>query len=82
MTPYPAILHNCHCPWVKESLKNGKSEIPPRFCECSAGFHKKRYELIFGQPLKAEIIQSVLKGDDWCKIAIHLPAEAVPEAIE
>jgi len=63
----------CHCPWVKESLKNGPSDIPPRFCDCSAGFHKKRWEVIFGQPLEAEIVESVLKGDDRCKIAIHLP---------
>ena len=63
----------CHCPWVKESLKNGASEIPVRFCDCSAGFHKKRWEVIFDQPLRAEIVESVLQGDDWCKIAIHLP---------
>jgi hypothetical protein len=29
--------------------------------------------VIFGQKLKAEVIESVLQGDDWCKIAIHLP---------
>jgi len=63
----------CHCPWVKASLKNGKAQIPATFCSCSAGFHKKRWEVILEQPLKAEIVESVLKGDDWCKIAIHLP---------
>lgn len=64
----------CHCPWVKEALKDGDSEISPAFCSCSAGFHKKRWEVLLEQPLKAEIVESVLKGDDWCKIAIHLPA--------
>jgi len=63
----------CHCPWVKESLKNGDSDIPARFCDCSAGFHKKRWEVIFDQPLESEIVESVLKGDKWCKIGIHLP---------
>lgn len=63
----------CHCPWVKEALKSGDARISPTFCSCSAGFHKKRWEVIFGQPLRAEIVESVLKGDKWCKIAIHLP---------
>ncbi len=63
----------CHCPWVKEALRTGDSGIPALFCQCSAGFHKKRWEVILGQPLKAEIVESVLNGDPWCKIAIHLP---------
>jgi hypothetical protein len=71
--PVEKRYHYCHCPWVKESLKNGASDIPGTFCNCSGGFHKKRWEVIFGQKLKAEVIESVLQGDDWCKIAIHLP---------
>lgn len=63
----------CHCPWVKEALKTSDAGISPTFCSCSAGFHKKRWEVIFDQPLRAEIVESVLKGDEWCKIAIHLP---------
>ena len=63
----------CHCPWVKDGLKDGPAGIPPVFCNCSAGFHKKRWEVILGQPLKAEIVESILSGDEWCKIAIHLP---------
>ena len=69
----------CHCPWVKESLKDGPSDIPTNFCTCSAGFHKKRWEVIFGQKLEAEIIESVLQGDNRCKIAIHLPEGFFPE---
>lgn len=63
----------CHCPWVKESLRGGASQIPTTFCNCSAAFHKKPWEVIFDQPLEAEIVESVLQGDMWCKIAIHLP---------
>jgi hypothetical protein len=71
--PQKKRYHYCHCPWAKESLKEGASDIPATFCQCSAGFHKRRWEVIFGQKLKAEVIESVLQGDDWCKIAIHLP---------
>jgi len=77
--PVEKAYHYCHCPWAKESLKEGPSAVPPTFCNCSAGFHKKPYEVIFGQPLEAEVLESVLAGDPWCKFAIHLPPEAVPE---
>ncbi len=73
--PQKKRYYYCHCPWVKESLKAGPSDIPAGFCQCSAGFHKRRWEVIFGQKLKAEVIESVLQGDDWCKFAIHLPEE-------
>jgi hypothetical protein len=74
--PQKKRYHYCHCPWVKEALKEGEANISSTFCTCSAGFHKKRWEVIYGQSLKAEIVESVLKGDDWCKIAIHLPVNA------
>jgi hypothetical protein len=70
----------CHCPWVRESLKEGDVRVSPTFCQCSAGFHKKSWEVIFEQRLEAEIVETVLKGDPWCKIAIHLPEEALPGA--
>jgi hypothetical protein len=63
----------CHCPWVRESLREGDVTVSPTFCQCSAGFHKKPWEVVFDQPLRAEVVESVLKGDRWCKFAIHLP---------
>ncbi len=67
----------CHCPWVRESLKNGKPNIPAFFCNCTAAWNKCSWEGIFEQRLKAEIIESVVMGDKWCKIAIYLPESAV-----
>jgi len=63
----------CHCPWVKESLKGGVLKVSPLFCQCSAGFHKKPYEVIFGESIKAEVLANVLNGDLFCRFAIHLP---------
>jgi hypothetical protein len=65
----------CHCPWVRESLRAGDVQVSPTFCQCSAGFHKKAWEVILDRPLEAEIVESVLLGDPWCKIAIQLPEE-------
>jgi hypothetical protein len=65
--------HYCHCPWVKESLLTDDVRVSPMFCLCSAGFHKKYWEGVFGQPVQADVVETVLQGDPWCKFAIHLP---------
>lgn len=74
-SPQEKAYHYCHCPWAKESLRDGPSKISPTFCHCSAGFHKKPYEVIFGRNLKADVLETVLAGDPWCTFAIHLPEE-------
>ena len=66
----------CHCPWVREAIPAGELEISPNFCKCSAGFHAKYWQAAFGQPLKVEVVESVLQGDEWCKFKIHVPQEA------
>ena len=71
--PLEKRYHYCHCPWAKESLRPGSLKVSATFCQCSAGFHKKPYEVIFGQTLKADVLQSVLNGDLVCRFAIHLP---------
>ena len=67
----------CHCPWVRESLRAGEVQVSPAFCNCSAAFHKKPYEVIFDRPLEAEVLETVLKGDPWCRFAIRLPQGVV-----
>jgi len=67
----------CHCPWVREALRSGDVAISPVFCNCSAAFHKKSWEIIFGQSLRAEVVESILNGDDQCKLAIHLPRDII-----
>lgn len=65
----------CHCPWARESLREGEARVSAAFCQCSAGYHKKPWEVILGQPIKAEVLESVLKGDLRCRFALHLPLE-------
>ncbi len=64
----------CHCPWVREAIKSS-TEISPEFCYCSAGFEKRLWDVIFDRPVKADVLQTVLKGDLICKFAIHIPGE-------
>jgi len=63
----------CHCPWARESLLFPAGPVNKEFCRCSAGFHKKPWEVALGQPLKCEVIESVLAGDDRCRFKLQLP---------
>jgi hypothetical protein len=62
----------CHCGCVREGIRSGL-KVSPNFCYCSAGFHKRPWEIIFDEPLKADVIKSLLKGDLVCRFAIHVP---------
>jgi predicted hydrocarbon binding protein len=62
----------CHCPRVREVLK-GAETIPVIYCYCGAGFYKGIWEEILQEPVKVEVLESVLRGDDVCTFAIYLP---------
>ncbi len=66
-------FYACHCPWARQSIKNGNLHLDPVFCYCSGGYVKKPWEVIFGQTLKVELLESVIKGDFHCRFAVHLP---------
>lgn len=63
----------CHCPWARESILSKDGPVPAEFCRCSAGFHKKPWEAIFGSGITCEVLESVLAGDDRCRFRIDLP---------
>jgi hypothetical protein len=63
----------CHCPWAREAIKNGNIRLNAVFCNCSGGFSKKPWEVIFGQTLQVDLLESALKGDYRCRFAVHLP---------
>jgi hypothetical protein len=62
----------CHCPRIRGSLKTDV-HISPTYCYCGAGYYKGIWEEILQRPVKVELLESVLKGDDICKFAVHLP---------
>jgi hypothetical protein len=63
----------CHCPRIRDAIES-QIKISPTYCYCGAGFYKAIWEYILQKPVKVELLESVLRGDDVCKIAIHLPA--------
>jgi len=66
----------CHCPWSRDAILSGE-QVNANFCNCSAGFHKRNWEVIFGQTLQVEVLETVLLGDARCRFAIHLPEDAL-----
>jgi hypothetical protein len=72
--PKKKRYYYCHCPWVREAIISDV-KIPPSFCYCSAGFEKRPWDVIFDHPVKADVVESVLKGDLICKFAVHIPKE-------
>ncbi|MFA4932417.1 MAG: hypothetical protein WC625_05900 [Caldisericia bacterium] len=63
----------CHCPMARTSIISGKQAVSPLFCYCSAGFEKLPFDVIFGEPVKVEVLESVLGGSDRCRFAITIP---------
>ncbi len=63
----------CHCPLVRTAIRDGKPQISPMFCYCSGGYEKLHFEVIFGEPVEVELLESVLKGDRRCRFANKIP---------
>jgi len=63
----------CHCPLARESIVSGKDRVPGTWCYCSAGFEKLLLDTVFGEETEAEVLESVLAGDDRCRFAITIP---------
>lgn len=66
----------CHCPRIREALRDAKHHWPDAtaetYCHCGAGFYKGIWEEILQSPVKVEVLESVLKGDEVCRVAVRL----------
>jgi effector-binding domain-containing protein len=62
----------CFCPIGQAAMKAGLA-LSPTFCNCSAGYTRQLWEGIFQQPVRVEIVESVLRGDARCRFEIHIP---------
>jgi hypothetical protein len=64
----------CHCPRIRDVIKSGEA-ISPSYCYCGAGYYKGIWEEILQEPVEVELLESVLQGDQVCRVAVHLPLE-------
>lgn len=68
----------CHCPWVKETIKDGTvDQIPDVWCNCSGGYYRSYWEIVLDQPVEVKTVKTVIKGDPVCEFEIVLPEEVV-----
>ena len=63
----------CHCPLARSAIRDRKTKISPTLCYCSCGFAKLGFDVIFGEPVEVELLESALKGDMRCRFAIKIP---------
>jgi len=64
--------YGCHCPLARESILSGK-KMSRNLCTCSAGYEKAPFEAAFGEPVKIEVLKSILWGDIVCRFALEIP---------
>jgi hypothetical protein len=65
--------HACHCPLARSAIRDGKPKISPTFCYCSGGYEKLGFDVIFGETVEVELLESALKGNIRCRFAIKIP---------
>jgi len=61
----------CYCSLLRGLPKD--TSVSLTYCHCSKAFVRKLWESVLEQPLKVELLQSVVSGGSECKFAIHLP---------
>jgi len=60
----------CYCSLLRGLPKD--TSVSLTYCHCSKAFVQKLWESVFEQPVKVELLQSVVSGDSECKFAVHL----------
>jgi len=68
-------LAYCHCPWIKAAI-TANEKVTPLFCYCSASWNKQLLEGILEKKVEAELVECLLRGDDCCTHAFHLPLDS------
>jgi effector-binding domain-containing protein len=59
----------CHCSLIKNHL----GEMNVTFCHCGAGWYRQLWEGILEKPVRVDMLKTLVKGDDVCQFAVHLP---------
>jgi hypothetical protein len=60
----------CYCSLLRGLPKD--ATISLTYCHCSKAFVQRLWESVLEQPVKVELLRSVVSGDSECKFAVHL----------
>ncbi|MHA2281641.1 MAG: GyrI-like domain-containing protein [Promethearchaeota archaeon] len=72
-TPEERRRAACFCPVIRDHLED--DDIPIEYCQCSAGWERRQWELALSKPVRVDVLKSVLQGDDLCQFTIHIPED-------
>jgi len=62
----------CHCPRIREALLTLDSPVDENYCYCGAGFYRNIWEFILQHPVKVRVVESLMQGNELCKIEIMI----------
>jgi len=65
-------FHYCHCPRIREALKSSEKPVDKNYCYCGAGFYRDIWEFILQRNVKVKLVESLMQGDEFCKIEIYV----------
>ncbi|MBN1149457.1 MAG: GyrI-like domain-containing protein [Anaerolineales bacterium] len=68
----------CHCGMMRAAIL-AQARVSPTFCYCGAGWYTRLWQGILGQPVRIELLRSVMQGDEDCTFAIHLPQDVLAQ---
>jgi hypothetical protein len=74
-TPAERRKAYCHCAFVHPYLDEIPAKLSTTFCFCGAGWYRRLWEGVLGQPVKIEHVETLLRGHDQCTLTITLPLE-------
>lgn len=55
----------CYCPLRRSGLVGS-----PKLCDCTLGWAKEVYGIVWGKPVEVKLLMSIGRGDEYCKISI------------
>lgn len=63
----------CHCPLARAGAAT--APLPDPYCCCGGGWYEGIWAFILERPVRVEVLRSVMRGDDDCAFAVHLPPD-------
>ena len=66
-TTVRVTYERCYC----GSVNKLRGEISPTYCQCSCGWLQRLFETVLDGPVHAELLSSVLLGNDACRFAVR-----------
>jgi predicted ArsR family transcriptional regulator len=63
------VFKRCFCGQVAQTKTPFKNKT---YCQCSVEFHKQYFTAALGNPVKVELMQSIINGAKTCRFVIHI----------